>query len=66
MAIREIRKEALKPLKPTGQGKGEAIGFFEQGLISGGIVLIGVVVPMIGYIGWMLGRKGWELTRRGK
>jgi hypothetical protein len=66
ISIKEIRKETLEPLKPTGQGKGEAIGFFEQGLITGGIVLLGVVVPMVGYVTWMLGRKGWELTRRGK
>jgi len=63
-SIKDIRKLALKPLKPTGQGKGEAIGFFEQGIITGGMVLFGVVVPAMGYASWVLGRKGWELARR--
>ena len=56
----------MKPLKPTGQGKGEAIGFFEQGIITGGVILFGVVVPVMGYASWVLGRKGWELARRWK
>ena len=66
VSAKEIRKEAMKPLKPTGQGKGEAIGFFEQGIITGGLVLFGVIVPTIGYVSWVLGRKGWDLARRGK
>lgn len=64
VTTKDIRKLALKPLKPTGQGKGEAIGFFEQGIITGGLVLFGVVVPAMGYASWVLGRKGWELARR--
>lgn len=56
----------MKPLKSTGQGKGEAIGFFEQGIITGGVILFGVVVPAMGYASWVLGRKGWELARRWK
>lgn len=66
ISIKEIRKEAMKPLKPTGQGKGEAIGFFEQGFITGGAILVGVVVPTLLYASWVLGRKGWELAKRGK
>ena len=61
-----MRKLSMKPLKSTGQGKGEAIGFFEQGIITGGVILFGVVVPVMGYASWVLGRKGWELARRWK
>jgi hypothetical protein len=64
VSMKEIRKLAVKPLKPTGQGKGEAIGFFEQGIVTGGLILFGVVVPAMGYASWVLGRKGWELARR--
>jgi hypothetical protein len=66
ISTKEIRKEAMKPLKPTGQGKGEAIGFFEQGIITGGVILFGVVVPTLAYASWVLGKKGWDLARRGK
>jgi hypothetical protein len=64
LSAKQIRNEAVKPLKPTGQGKGEAIGFFEQGIVTGGVILFGVVVPTMGYLSWVLGRKGWELARR--
>jgi hypothetical protein len=66
VSTKAIRTEAMKPLNPTGQGKGQAIGFFEQGIITGGLVMFGIVVPTLGYVSWMLGRKGWEMARRGK
>ena len=56
---------ASQPLKPTGQGKGEAIGFFEQGIITGATVMFGIVVPGVLYTSWVLGRKGVEYLRRG-
>jgi hypothetical protein len=55
-----IRGMALAPLKPTGQGKGEAIGFFEQGLLLGGTLLLTTVIPMITYGAWIVGKKGLQ------
>jgi hypothetical protein len=64
VAAKEIRKLAFTPLKSTGQGKGEAIGFFEQGIITGASILFGVVVPTTIYGTWVLGRKGFQYFRR--
>lgn len=38
--LNEIRALALKPLPPTGQKAGHAIGFFEQGIITGGLTIV--------------------------
>jgi len=65
VSTKEIRKLALEPLEPTGQGKGEAIGFFEQGIITGATVMFGIVVPGVLYTSWVLRRKGVEYLRRG-
>lgn len=64
VTTKEIRKLAVMQLKPTGQGKGEAIGFFEQGIITGVSILLGVVVPTTLYGTWILGRKGFQYFRR--
>jgi hypothetical protein len=36
---RKLREEAQKPLPPTSQRPGKAIGFFEQGLLTGATIL---------------------------
>lgn len=64
ISTKEVRKLAVTPLKPTGQGKGEAIGFFEQGIITGATILFGIVVPTTIYATWVLGRKGFQYFRR--
>lgn len=40
MTLNEIRALAIKPLPPTGQKPGHAIGFFEQGIITGGLTIV--------------------------
>jgi hypothetical protein len=40
----ELQKEASKELKPTGQKPGHHIGFFEQGILTG---LVLVFVPAV-------------------
>jgi hypothetical protein len=39
-AERKLREEAQKALPPTGQRPGKAVGFFEQGLLTGATVLV--------------------------
>jgi hypothetical protein len=62
--VKKLRKLALTPLKPTGQSEGSSIGFFEQGLLSGAAVIIGVILPAAGYGAWILGRKCFEVAVR--
>ena len=62
--VKELRAASVKPLKPTGQPAGNAIGFFEQGIITGGLILFGVVVPGVLYGSWVVGRKGFEYWGR--
>lgn len=52
--------EVLTPLPPTKQKAGKRIGFFEQGIITGGIIVgmsFAAVVSTIGYYGISFGRK---------
>lgn len=47
-----IRKLAMVPLPPLKQSAGKAIGFFEQGLISGVVTLL-VLLAAVGYGIWI-------------
>jgi hypothetical protein len=58
--MRELRKVALDALPPTGQPKGHAIGFFDQGILIGAGIFLTVVLPSVGYGAWFLGRMGWR------
>ncbi|CAG8918558.1 unnamed protein product [Penicillium salamii] len=46
-----------RPLPATMQGPGTAIGFFEQGIIVGGICIVLPVISFLGYSGWILTRR---------
>jgi acyl-CoA reductase-like NAD-dependent aldehyde dehydrogenase len=59
-----MRSLATAPLAPTGQGKGFAIGFFEQGLLTGAAVALTVVVPAISYGTYVIGRKCFEYAAK--
>ncbi|KAH9883343.1 Aldehyde/histidinol dehydrogenase [Xylariomycetidae sp. FL2044] len=61
-----IRKLAVQPLKPTGQGSNWGIGFFEQGILIGASIMLTVVIPLVGYTTWITGRKGFQLAMRWK
>jgi hypothetical protein len=54
----------VKELKPTGQKKGHAVGFFEQGILIGLGITASVVLPIVGWGVWRLGREGWKLVGR--
>ena len=46
-----LREEAEKPLPPTGQRAGKAIGFFEQGLLTGVTILATTTVTSVALVG---------------
>lgn len=43
-SLLQLRQRAATPLPPTGQREGKAIRFFEQGLITGGLI---VAMPIL-------------------
>jgi hypothetical protein len=45
----KLKELALKPLKPTSQRPGHAIGFFEQGILLGLGSTALVVLPLVGW-----------------
>jgi hypothetical protein len=47
-----IRKLAMVPLPPLKQPAGRAVGFFEQGLISGAMTILAILVA-VGYGIWI-------------
>lgn len=52
-------QEALAPLPSTNQRPGFRIGFFEQGIITGGLITLGsliATVSTLGYYTWVLVR----------
>ncbi|PYI05112.1 hypothetical protein BO78DRAFT_419971 [Aspergillus sclerotiicarbonarius CBS 121057] len=62
-----LRQRETQPLREMGQGPGTAIGFFEQGIILGALVIVLPVVSVVGYSGWIFGRKvlftfAWRLA----
>jgi hypothetical protein len=54
----------MKDLKPTGQKKGHAVGFFEQGIFIGLGLTASIVLPVVGWGVWRLGKEGWKLAGR--
>jgi hypothetical protein len=60
--FQELRNRAIKNLSPTGQKPGDAIGFFEQGVLVGAGLVLLVAVPTLAYGTWIVGRKGFQLT----
>jgi hypothetical protein len=56
-----IRKLAMAPLPPLKQPAGKAIGFFEQGLRSGAVALVGVLAA-VGYGIWIFGWTGAQVA----
>jgi acyl-CoA reductase-like NAD-dependent aldehyde dehydrogenase len=63
---RAVRSLATAALAPTSQGKGFAIGFFEQGLLTGAAVVLTVVLPAVTYGTYIVGRKCFEYATRGR
>lgn len=52
--LKELRKRATVVLPPTGQKEGGSIGFFEQGIITGGLIVMTPIlttVVALGYFG---------------
>lgn len=51
-ALDRLQAEAARPLRPTGQGPGTAIGFFEQGILVGAVFIVLPVISLVGYGSW--------------
>lgn len=47
--VEDVRKQALIPLKPTGQGPGTSLGFFDQGIMTGFVAFVVPSLVLIGY-----------------
>jgi hypothetical protein len=62
VSLRKIRSSAVEPLPKTGQPLGHAIGFFEQGIMLGAGLFLGVFIPAVAYGSWVLGRNAWKLV----
>lgn len=45
-------REALASLPSTGQRPGWRIGFFEQGIITGGVITLAMLVAAVSTVGW--------------
>ncbi|ROV87691.1 hypothetical protein VMCG_10574 [Cytospora schulzeri] len=59
-----LRESAVKPLPPTKQSDNKAIGFFEQGIVTGASIFLSIVLPVVGYSTYLLGRKGVEYAMK--
>ncbi|KAF4624948.1 hypothetical protein G7Y89_g13219 [Cudoniella acicularis] len=60
-----IRNLAVQHLKAPKRPLGHAIGFFEQGILTGlGIFLITTVVPPFAYGGWTFAKYWYEIYNR--
>lgn len=47
--VEDVRMQALIPLKPTGQGPGTSLGFFDQGIMTGFMAFVLPSLVLIGY-----------------
>jgi hypothetical protein len=56
----DIKKAALKKLRPTGQRPGHAVGFFEQGIFIGLGSTVLLVLPLLGWTIFSAGKMGWK------
>lgn len=52
--LQTLKMSAIEPLAKMNQGKGHAIGFFEQGILLGAGLFLTVLIPAIGYSSWLL------------
>jgi hypothetical protein len=53
-------REAIAPLAPTKQRPGFKIGFFEQGIITGGLITLASLVATVSTLGYYT----WTYVRR--
>lgn len=58
------KEEVTKELKPTGQKKGYAVGYFEQGILIGLGLTASVVLPIVSWGVWKAGKESWKLVGR--
>lgn len=66
VATSTLRAVAVKPLPPTGQSDNKAVGFFEEGVLTGAGIYLSIILPAVGYGTYFLGRKGFEIAARFK
>lgn len=57
-----LREAATRPLAPVKQSSNKAVGFFEQGILTGAALYLSVILPVVGYSTYFLGRKGVEFA----
>lgn len=57
-----LREAATRPLAPVKQSSNKAVGFFEQGILTGAALYLSIILPVVGYSTYFLGRKGVELA----
>ncbi|KAL3294956.1 aldehyde dehydrogenase PutA [Colletotrichum asianum] len=60
-AYRSLREDALRSLRPIGQGSGSSIGFFDQGIITGMLAFALPALAMLGYGGFKTVLFCWRL-----
>lgn len=64
VAASGLREAATRPLAPVRQSSNKAVGFFEQGILTGAALYLSIILPVVGYSTYFLGRKGVELALR--
>ncbi|KAL2280386.1 hypothetical protein FJTKL_12621 [Diaporthe vaccinii] len=57
-----LREAATRPLAPVKQSSNKAVGFFEQGVLTGAALYLSIILPVVGYSTYFLGRKGVEFA----
>lgn len=57
-----LREAATRPLAPLKQSDNKAVGFFEQGILTGAALYLSIILPVVGYSTYFLGRKGVEFA----
>jgi hypothetical protein len=62
-AERKLREEAERTLPPTGQQPGKAIGFFEQGLLTGATVVATSMITCLALVGFYVLPKALRRLR---
>lgn len=55
--LQSFALQETRPLRETGQGSGTSIGFFEQGIIVGGVFIVLPVLSILGYSSWTLTKR---------
>ncbi|KAG6357138.1 hypothetical protein INS49_015015 [Diaporthe citri] len=57
-----LREAATRPLAPVKQSSNKAVGFFEQGILTGAALYLSIILPVVGYSTYFLGGKGVEFA----